>query len=230
MKKSKRLTAKLTPQTQYLGWGWFAFELLFLPGLLLGWLGKLNFSDAQVNFVYYFLNFLVCSRIFRNFLSDSLKRAGKDLVPFLRAIALGFALYFLSDRLLTQLMGWVAPGFSNVNDQTIAAMFARSPWLMAIGTVALVPLAEECLFRGLIFAQLYQKDKPVAYAITAACFSAVHILGYLGQYSPTVLGLCFAQYLIPSLILCWSYAHCGSILAPIFLHTAINAVAVWKLI
>ena len=230
MKKQTRLTAKLSPQTLYLGWAWFAFELLFLPSLLLHWLGKLNFNDAQVNFVYYLLNFLFCARIFRDFLGDSLKRAGKDILPFLRAIVLGFLGWYLSNEGIARLIRWIAPGFANVNDQSIAAMFARSPVLMAIGTVLLVPLAEECLFRGLIFAQLYRKDKPLAYAITAAGFAAVHVAGYLNQYPPAVLGLCFAQYLLPSLILCWTYAHCGSILAPIFLHTAINVMAILGLI
>ena len=230
MKKQIRLTAKLSDRTRYLGWAWFAFELLFLPSLLLHWLGRLNFNDAQVNFVYYLLNFLFCARIFRDFLGDSLKRAGKDIVPFLRAIVLGFLGWYLFNELLTRLLTLVAPGFGNVNDQSIAAMFARSPVLMAIGTVLLVPLAEECLFRGLIFAQLYKKDKAVAYAITAGAFAAVHVAGYLNQYPPAVLGLCFAQYLIPSLILCWAYAHCGTILAPIFLHTAINAMAIVSLL
>lgn len=230
MKKQTRLTAKLSPQAQSMGWAWFAFELLFLPSLLLHWLGKLNFSDAHVNFVYYLLNFLFCARIFRDFLSDSLKRAGKDIVPFLRAIVLGFLGWYLANEGLSRIMSLVAPGFANVNDQHIAAMFARSPVLMAVGTVLLVPLAEECLFRGLIFAQLYRKDKPVAYAITAGCFAAVHVAGYLGQYPTAVLGLCFAQYLVPSLILCWAYGHCGSILAPILLHTAINALAILGLL
>jgi len=229
MKKRTKLTAKLTPQTIYLGWCWYAFELLFLPGLLLNWLGKLNFSDAGVNFVYYLLNFFFALSIFRDFLSESLKRASKNLLPFLRAIAVGFLLYYLANSLMERLLALAAPGFSNVNDQDIAAMFARSPWLMAIGTVLLVPLSEECMFRGLIFSQLYSKDKTLAYVITAVAFAAVHILGYLGQYPPLVLGLCFAQYLIPSLILCWSYGSSGTILAPIFLHTAINAMAAWKL-
>ena len=229
MKKRVRLTAKLSPQTLYMGWCWYAFELLFLPGLLLHWLGKLNFSDAGVNFVYYLLNFFFTLSIFRDYLSESMKRAAKDLLPFLGAIALGFGAWYLSNILLERLLTLAAPGFANVNDQHIAAMFARSPWLMAVGTVLLVPVGEECLFRGLVFSQLYSKDRLLAYVITAAAFAAVHIVGYLGQYSSLVLGLCFAQYLIPSLILCWTYAASGTILAPIFLHTAINAMAAWKL-
>ena len=230
MKKRAKLNPKLTAQTVYMGWAWFAFELLFLPGLLLAWLGKLNFSDAAVNFVYYLVNFFACLTIFRDFLSEQVKRAAKNMLPFLRAIALGFGLYYGGNFLMERLLALAAPGFSNVNDQNIAAMFARSPWLMGLGTVLLVPLAEECLFRGLVFSQLYAKDKPLAYAITAAAFAAIHVAGYLGQYSPLVLGLCFAQYLIPSLVLCWTYAHSGTILAPIFLHTAINVMATLELV
>lgn len=227
-KKTKRLP-KLSDRTAFLGWGWFAFELLFLPGLLLDWLGRLNLGDAQVNFIYYFLNFFVCFSIFREFLKENLKKAAKNLPAFLGTVALGFGGYYLANTLLGGLLELAAPGFANVNDQNIAAMFARSPWLMAIGTVLLVPLAEECLFRGLLFSRLYARGKALAFWVTAACFATVHVAGYLGQYSPLVLGICFAQYLIPSLILCWSYANSGTVFAPIFLHTAINAMAVMGL-
>ena len=229
MKKRPKFNPKLTEQTLYLGWGWFIFELAFLPGLLLNWLGKLNFSDAWVNFSYYFLNFFVCLRIFRDLLKKDLKTAGKELPRFLGAVALGFAGFVLADRGVDRLLSLAAPGFSNVNDQHIAAMFARSPWPMAIGTVLLVPLGEECLFRGLIFGGLYRKNKAAAYALTAAGFAGVHVLGYWGQYSPTVLALCFVQYLIPGLLLCAVYVYSRTIFAPIFLHTAINTIAVWEL-
>ena len=191
MKKQTRLTAKLSPQAQSMGWAWFAFELLFLPSLLLHWLGKLNFSDAHVNFVYYLLNFLFCARIFRDFLSDSLKRAGKDIVPFLRAIVLGFLGWYLANEGLSRIMSLVAPGFANVNDQHIAAMFARSPVLMAVGTVLLVPVVEETFYRAMIFRMLFDKHPIAAYGLSMVIFSCIHIAGYIGSVDWLTMVLCF---------------------------------------
>ena len=35
------------------------------------------------------------------------------------------------------------------------------------------------------------------------------------------------QYLVPGLVLAWTYDRCGSLWGPILLHMAVNALSVW---
>ena len=226
----KHICHSISQQTAIAGWAYYAFSLFFLPGLLLDLAARLGIGDAVVNFVYYLLNFFFAFSIFRGFLVDSLAHAGNHLLRFLLAVGLGFTLNHALTGLLSGALLRLVPDFANVNDQAIASMFAQAPTLIGVGTVLLVPLAEECLYRGLIFGQLYPKNKVLAFAVSACAFSAVHVMGYVGAYPAATLGLCFVQYLPAGLILAGAYAFCGSIWAPILIHTATNAVAVLGLV
>lgn len=225
MKKMK-LYNSISQQTAVAGWVYYTFELLFLPGLLLTLAGMLGVGDAVVNFVYYLLNFVCVLSIFREFLAGSLEQAAKRFWPFLRAIVLGAAVCWAVNQGMSLLMERISPDFANVNDASVTAMVAEQPILMGIGTILLVPLAEECLFRGLVFSQLRPVNRAAAYAVSVLAFCAVHVVGYVGVYPTATLALCFLQYIPSGLILAWSYEHCGSIIAPVLVHTAINAIAV----
>ena len=226
MTKRRKFAPAISGRIQTLGWLWFAFQLACLPGLLTEWTAPWMLSEALVNFIYYGLNFFAVVSIFREYLIAGFRYAAKHMTPFLRAVAVGFLGYYLLNTGLIQAVQQLRPGFFNINDHSIALMFLQNPVLMTVGTVLLVPVAEECLFRGLIFSKLYPHNKPGAYALSAAAFCAIHVVGYIGSYSPAMIALCAVQYLIPGLALAWSYAHSGTIAAPILLHTAINLMAV----
>ena len=120
--------------------------------------------------------------------------------------------------LITQL----DPGYANYNDASIAAMSRSSLFLMFIGTVVLVPPFEECMFRGLIFRNLYGKSPVIAYLVSIAAFAAIHILGYLGMYTPLEIAMACLQYLPAGLCLAWAYTRADTIFAPIVIHAVIN--------
>ena len=229
MKKHPKLCNSISQRTAIAGWAYYAFELLFLPGLLLLFGQTLSLSDAAVNFIYYLLNFTVVLGIFKDFILDSLAHAARHMAPFLRAVALGFLCCWAANYEVHWLMELLAPAFANVNDQAIADMFGQHPVLIAAGTIALVPLSEECLFRGLIFSQLRPKNRALAYAVSSLAFCAVHVVGYAGIYPAATLALCFLQYIPAGLFLAWAYDHSGSIIAPIFIHAAVNAVSILAL-
>ena len=105
-------------------------------------------------------------------------------------------------------------------------MQAENRLLVFIGTVLLVPPVEECLYRGLIFRNLYPSSKWAAYLVSILAFAAIHILGYIGTYSPLELVLAVLQYLPAGLCLAWSYTRADTIFAPILIHAAINATAI----
>ena len=89
-------------------------------------------------------------------------------------------------------------------------------------TYQIVPPFEECMFRGLIFRNLYGKSPLIAYLVSIAAFAAIHILGYLGMYTPLEIAMACLQYLPAGLCLAWAYTRADTIFAPIVIHAVIN--------
>ena len=230
MKKSN-LSISLTGREVAAGWVYLAFEVLLLPYLL----GVLNrhlahpMSNAELNFAYFGLNFLACLWIFHDFLGRNAAMMSKYPIYFFQAVVLGLAAYYACTWGVNQVIRLIDPDFVNANDASIAAMMGSGRFLMTVGTVVLVPLAEECLFRGLIFRNIYPTSRWAAYLVSIAVFAAVHIVGYITSYSPLGLLLCFLQYLPAGLCLAWAYTKADTIFAPILVHTVINALAIFAL-
>jgi ABC-2 type transport system permease protein len=85
-------------------------------------------------------------------------------------------------------------------------------WIMLLA-VAAAPLCEEFIFRGLIYGGLRRSiSAPRAMLMSAAVFAVVH--PPLSMLPVFVLGLCTA----------WTYERSKSLLAPMLVHAAYNAV------
>ena len=231
MKKSKKLQLTMTPAETVWGWRYLLFALALLPMLLFQINSRLPspLDTPWVNFFYHLINFLVVIGLFRKFLLESVRQAGRQLLPCLRGALLGFAAYWVLSFAVDYAITALVPGFYNVNDSTVTAMAGKQYWLTAIGAVVLVPVAEETFFRGLIFRGLYSRSKAGAYAISTAAFCAAHILSYAGIYSSLTLLLCFVQYIPAGLCLAWAYVHADCIFAPILIHTMVNAIAIYAM-
>ncbi|MBR3950248.1 MAG: CPBP family intramembrane metalloprotease [Oscillospiraceae bacterium] len=228
MKKSHSPGPCISSQETVGGFCYLCFQLVLLPGLLT-WInaqmgGALN--TAQLNFVYYLVNFIAVLMIFRDFLSNSLGQVFRHPAAFCQAVILGFVAYYACFYVTDYLVGLLVPSFSNYNDEAIFAMSGSNRFLMVIGTVVLVPLAEECFFRGLIFRSLYGKSRWAAYLISMLAFACVHILGYIGRYSPLELTMAVLQYLPAGLCLAWSYTKADTVFAPVLIHAAVNYVTI----
>ena len=179
MKKSKLLYISMSRTEKILGWLYMAFSLIALPGLL-AWLNAQladPMNEGTLSFVFYLTNFLFILGIFRRFLRDSLVAAWQDIWNFIQAVVLGYVAYWAASEAMEFVMSHLLPGFSNINDAAITAMAKSNYTLMLIGVVFLVPLAEEMLYRGLIFRNLWQSSKVAAYLLSMAAFSAIHVLG-----------------------------------------------------
>ena len=105
-------------------------------------------------------------------------------------------------------------------------MVADDYTLMIIGTVLLVPITEELLYRGLIFASLYNRSRVLAYIVSTLAFAALHVYTYIGTYPPEQLLLCLLQYLPAGICLGWAYAKTDSIWTPVLIHMTVNTIAV----
>ena len=207
------------------GWCWYGFQMVVLGSLLTGLNGMLRvpMSQAEVNFTYFLLNFLATLWIYHKYLESNWKTVKNHPILFSQAVVLALVAYWLSFWVLTWTIRQLDPGFINRNDASISGLRHGNFYLTMLGTVLLAPAAEECVYRGLVFRNLYPISKVAAYLVSMAAFSAVHIVSFLGLYSPLQLVLAFLQYLPAGLWLAWCYTKSGSIYGPIAMHMLINA-------
>ena len=222
----KKLSVSLSPVETILGIVYIVIQLLVLPVLLViaNMLFRLNLNEAELNFLCFAINFVCVTVIFHKYLISSAKIAFRQPLNTLKAAGIGLLLYFVSSYAMTALIFFIDPDFFNVNDNSIAGMLEQNYVLMSLGAIALAPVTEEILYRGVVFGQIHRRWPIAAFVISSAIFSALHVVGYIGQYSPIQLLLCYIQYLPPSIILAWTYVKADTIWASILIHIVINAI------
>ena len=181
-------------------------------------------SASALNIIYFLVNFASVAAIFHRFLGKSLQAAWKNIPKCLVSVVLGFGIYYWGTILLGLLITWIDPDFANVNDQAITDMFQEHPGIWGLCTIFFVPVVEETLYRGLIFQQLQRKHRILAYIVSVAVFSAIHIVGFIGNAGLLTLLLCFMQYLPAGIALAWAYERADNIVAPILIHIIVNQI------
>ena len=225
--KSLPVTLKQTEFWQ--GLGLLLFGQLALPSLLITFadIFQISFTNTEFNFIYFLINFFSTLVIFRNFLWAELEVALGKPLHILSSVVISYGLYYLLSTGVAYLVHWIDPAFSNLNDANIGSMSQQQFSLVAVGTVVLVPPAEELLFRGALFNHIYQKHRILAWFISVISFSLVHLIGYIGHYSLLGFFLAFLQYLPAGIALCFGYVRSGTIFTPILFHTLINLIAMY---
>ena len=224
-----RISVSMTRREVYYGFVYLIVQFFLLPpviSILLPFLPE-TVNDAHINFVYYLVNFLAVTVIFRKFLWQNLERMSMHPGHLFRVVLLGLARYIVLNTLVGALLLRLDPGYFNANDSAIAEMVQSELTLIAAGTILLVPVAEESLFRGLIFGNLCKYNRVIAYIVSVTAFSVIHIAGYLGVYTPLQLLISFLSYLPAGLCLAWAYEKADTIFAPILIHAAVNAIAIY---
>lgn len=211
-----------------LGWVYFCLYVFLLSGIFryVNMLLPKPLSDVRLNFLFALCNLISVVFIARRFLWRSLILAVRLPFRTLRAAGIAFVLYYCTSFLLGLLIALLRPDFSNVNDSAIAAMTRENYTLMTLEAVIMVPVVEEFLFRALLFGQVYPKRPIAAYALSTALFSAIHVVGYVGQHELGYLALSYLQYIPAGLLLAWAYAQSGTLWAPILVHMTINQIGI----
>ena len=224
----KKLPVSLSRREAQQGLGLLLFQRAVVASLLFSVFALLSLAptEAEINALYFFINFLAAIIIFRNFLWAELDVALSKPAQVLSSAAMGYGIYYVLSLALSYFIQWLDPEFYNLNDAYIGAMSESQFALMAVSTVLFVPPAEELLFRGVLFNKIYEKRPTLAWFLSITLFSLVHIVGYIGQYSPLGLLLAFLQYLPAGIALCYAYVRSGTIFASILFHTAINTLAI----
>ena len=185
-----------------------------------------NEGFTILNIACFTVNFMVILLIFRRFLFDSLQDAKGRFFHFFLSALMGYGLCsFLSFQIeFVYILFQLTP--ENLNQDSVTDLLQRAPWQMVICTVFFAPVVEECMVRGLIFGPLARKLPVLGYILSVVVFSGIHVVGAIGTTDWLTILLCFIQYLPHSIALAWAYHRSGNIIAPIFLHAAINLMGV----
>lgn len=224
----KKLSVTTTHHERLWGWIYLGLQVLILPTLIYvtNLFFGLQMTDAQINFVFFALNFTCVTGIFHRFLLENGKLALRAPLFVIITVIGGYFLNGILSYGVSALILALQPEFYNVNDSFISTMVADDYKLMLIGTVFLVPITEELLYRGLIFGGLYNRSRILAYVVSTLAFGALHVYNYIGLYPPVHLLLCLLEYIPASLCLGWAYARTDSIWTPILIHMSVNYIAV----
>ena len=198
---------------------------LFLLPMIVVMIGYvLHWEEWFMNCVMFCLNFTALTAIFHRFLIESIRIAIAKPLKTLQAAFLGLMLYFGCSFAVSILIGLIQPDYLNLNDETVSGLVMAGGPLMSVCTAILVPVAEELLFRGILFRGIYQRSPIVAWILSPILFSLIHIVGYIGSYDLVSFLLAFVQYLPAGICLAFAYRKADSILAPILIHMTINLI------
>ena len=210
------------------GYIYLAVQLMVLQPVLsiVNLILPVKIDNTTLNIAYFIINFLCVAVIFHRYLIQSGKEAFGNILHCFGYAFAAFSAYYVASIFVSSVIYSVEPSFSNVNDENINQMTRDNFTLMAIGTVLLVPITEEVLYRGLIFGKLYNHSPILAYLISTLAFAALHVVGYIRLYDARLLFLCLLQYLPAGLCLGWAYASTGTIWTSIGVHVVVNLIAI----
>lgn len=220
-----KYTPNLTRSELKTGFIAMAVCLLVLPSVL-GFVLP-NESAARLTFITHFVNVAVIVYILRRFLLRNLAIALAHPIYTIYYAGLGYMAHMVLSELVLVVTYYLCPDFLNLNDQTVTVQLGQEFGLMAVTVIALAPIGEECFFRGLLLRGLYDRSPALAWVLSCGLFAAIHVLGYLGSYSPLELLLSFVQYLPAGFALGFAYHRGGSVICPILAHMIVNAMALW---
>ena len=231
MSKSTKSAVFTTKPERLWGFFYLILQLFAFPYILAygNTLLPVPLSKSWLNILYFCLNFIFTCFIFRKLLKRSLVQTGKDTGRFFVTTLAGFGMYYACNVVLNIVIRLVTSDYTNLNDGNLTQQFQDNFAIMAICTALLVPVAEELLYRGLVFGSLCNKKPWMAYTISAILFSVIHIMGYLSKYSAPHLLVAFVQYLPAGFALAWAYHKSRSIFSPILIHATINTLGILAL-
>ena len=217
----------MTRGERVLGWIYLPFHVILLPlllGVLLYALTGEEPDSMKMNLLYFGIGLLVMVLGMWKYLKLSYRRVQDNILGFfgtlLRAYVLSVALTLIYGA-VTQLLGTPpSPNQDMVEDIAVGNM--NQMFAMA---VLMVPIVEECLFRGVIFGSIRGKNRILAYVVSVLAFSLYHVWQYAVAYQDWTMLLGMLQYFPISIALTYAYDRSGTIWAPIFLHMLNNALS-----
>ena len=151
---------KPTPNENVFGLIYYILQLLILPSMIL--VGNMLLAnplpETTVQVLIFAVNFLAVLLIFRKFLVANFRFLLENPWFVLRCAGIGMLIYMAGNAIFSVIVTLIDPYFANINDAVIMEMVQENFGLMTLGTVVLVPIAEECFYRVLMFRNIYDKS------------------------------------------------------------------------
>lgn len=177
------------------------------------------------NFAYFTVTCLFILIVMHSYLARSVSDLIDCRTGALFAIVLGFFGYYILRWLMSVifwLVGWNDfPALSGILSQV-----RLNYGVMPIVSIFLAPIAEEVLFRGVVFGGLRRKSRLMAYLISFLVFAFYCVWSRFFSGFGWDLLIDFLYYLPASLALCWCYEKGGSVWASVLLHILINILSI----
>ena len=224
-----KLSVATTRKENILGFGYWLISLFVLPTALYLAAERLGFplSATLLNIIFFVINFACVVGIFHKFLWKSVKAACKKPLQCLWCVVKGLALYYALTFLVSFLTApWMAPDFSNLNNDAVLELTKEHTGAFVFCTILLVPITEEVLYRGLLFQSYCRKKPKLALLLSVCFFAAIHVLDFIGRADWKTLLLCFIQYLPAGIALANAYIASDTIVTPMLMHITINLISV----
>ena len=229
-------TAYMTPGEQIAGTVFFVIYLLVLPfaaGPMFRLAAELlgtHIDPGFQNALYYYILFAVTLIIFHGFLGRTSRKLADNLGLACKTLVVGLIALYGLNELVYRLTRLVSAAQTNLNDVSISAQIDDAPHMTVLIVVFLAPFVEEMLFRGLVFGNLKDKSRTVAYLVSCLLFALLHVWQFAVVNRDLTYFLLMVQYLVPGLVLAWVYDHSGTLWTSIGLHAAANALSAWVLL
>lgn len=230
---AKKSTAYMTKAETTAGTIFFVVYLLVLPLLadklfdLIELLLDVSIGDSLANALYYYVLFAVTAVLFHDFLAKTSSRFVNNLNRSLWTVLVGLLAFYGANELIYRVANVLFDSHTNLNDTTIAAAIHSSPRMTALIIVLLAPFVEEVLFRGLVFGNLREKSRLVAYAASCALFAFMHVWTFALSAWDLGYFVLMLQYLVPGVVFAWCFEHSGNLWTSVMLHAAVNALSLF---
>ena len=225
---NRQLSIKMTRGEYITGFVFLPFYLIF-NGLIIQFVLQLLGlpTDAlTTNLVYFYVNFIFTVIAFHKFLANSLSKFVYYFGRSILGICWGFVVYIGLNVIVNVIIMSTVGVVDNPNNEYVNDLFSQSSKIITIGAVLLGPLAEEALFRGVIFGFFRKKNRVLAYVMSFICFSVIHVWAYALVSPDWTILINLIQYLPPTIALCYAYEKGDNIFCSVALHMIVNASAV----
>ena len=221
----------MTRTQSTLGWIYLPVHILVLPLLLniLNGVMEKPMTGGELNVVYYLFSTAVILAVMLRYL----RRSFDTLLDCRRGCMMTVLMMVLSNyamnlfmSLLLMLLGLLQENAAT--EMIVAAQGREYAQLMAVG-IFLAPIAEEVLFRGVVFGSLRKRSRTLAYIASIVLFSVYHVWQFALRSGEPMYLLAALQYIPISYVLAWGYERSGTIWTTIFFHMGYNAFSFYLL-
>lgn len=201
----------------------FATGPLFqLASVLLG----IHISDGLQNTIYYYVIFALTVLVFHGLLARTTRNLMDHMGTFFKTLGAGLIALYGLNELVYRLTRALMDNQTNLNDVTIADQIDAAPRTTLLIVIFLAPFVEEVLFRGFVFGGLRNHSRFVAYLISCLLFALLHVWQYVWGNQDITYFFLMAQYLVPGIVLAWTYDHSGTLWTSVGLHMVANMMSV----